>query len=91
MGGLVGDAIAAGSGGHPAECHHIGMSRCWAWPETVCPTGIMAQQDIESFPSAQYGTEHGTGLGRKLFGDTFSAALTATLIAPALTLIDRQD
>lgn len=53
-------------------------------------TGIMAQSKIESFSSEQYAPHSRNNLGGKLFGDLFSAAFTATLVAPSVTVIDRQ-
>lgn len=50
----------------------------------------MAQSKIESFSSERYAPRSRNNLGGKLFGDLFSAALTATLVAPSVTVIDRQ-
>ncbi|KKY17633.1 hypothetical protein UCDDS831_g06341 [Diplodia seriata] len=58
--------------------------------ERISRTGFMAQKEIESFTSDHYDLHGRKSLGGKLFGDLFAAAVTATLVAPSVTLIDRQ-
>ncbi|KAL1642416.1 hypothetical protein SLS58_005490 [Diplodia intermedia] len=81
----------ARSGAHP-DAASIMLNREAAHPtsERTSRTGFMAQKEIESFTSDHYDLHSRKNLGGKLFGDLFAAAVTATLVAPSVTLIDRQ-